>query len=92
MAKPTAHCGRFEKVGVEPGTLPVGKTKDTVAAAKGGTTVAPALVVGVIVVAGTSASPMAEHWAPVMFRIPSCAQFSSRKLRPMQAEEDDLRY
>lgn len=66
----TAQSGSFEKCGTEPATFPVGNTKPTVATSRG------LEAVGLpdardIVVAGTSASPIAEHCALVILRIPS---------------------
>ena len=56
--KLTAQSGRSEKVGSEPGTLSVGSTNDTVAAARGLEIVAPAPDNVVVL---TSASTKAEH-------------------------------
>ena len=56
--KLTAQSGRSENVGSEPGTLSVGSTNDTVAAARGLEMVAPAPD-NVVVPASTSTK--AEH-------------------------------
>ena len=66
----TAQSGSFENCGTEPSTFPVGNTKGTVAASRGLEGVGPPGARG-IVVAGTSASPIAEHCALVIFKIPS---------------------
>lgn len=66
----TAHSGRFENCGTAPETLPVGNTRGTVAASSGLDTAVPVPSDREIVVAGTSASPIAEHCGPVMLRIP----------------------
>lgn len=57
----TAHFGRLENCGTEPGASPVGNTNDTVAASRGPEKVAPTSEAGKTVVAGTRASPIAEH-------------------------------
>ena len=55
----------------EPGVSPVGNTNDTVATWRGLEKVAPAFEAGKFVVAGTRASPIAEHWRLVILRISS---------------------
>ena len=67
----TVQSGMFENCGTEPLTFPVGNTKETVAASRGLEAVGPAPGAREIVVAGTSASPIAEHCALVILRIPS---------------------
>ena len=67
----TVQSGILEKCGTEPSTFPVGNTKGTVAASRGLEAVGPAPGARDIVVAGTSASPIAEHCSLVMLRIPS---------------------
>ena len=66
----TAQSGSLEKFGTEPSTFPVGNTKPTVATSRGLEAVGPPDARD-IVVAGTSASPIAEHCALVILRIPS---------------------
>ena len=67
----TVQSGRLENRGTEPSTFPVGNTRETVAASRGLEAVGLAPGARDIVVAGTSASPIAEHCALVMLRIPS---------------------
>ena len=67
----TVQSGMLENCGTEPSTFPVGNTKGTVAASRGLVAVGPAPGARGIVVAGTSASPTAEHCALVILRIPS---------------------
>ena len=67
----TVQSGMLENCGTEPLTFPVGNTKGTVAASRGLEAVGPAPDARKIVVAGTSASPIAEHCALVILRIPS---------------------
>ena len=67
----TVQSGMLEKCGTEPSTFPVGNTKETVAASRGLEAVGPVPGAREIVVAGTSASPIAEHCALVILRIPS---------------------
>ena len=71
----TVQSGILENCGTEPLTFPVGNTKGTVAASRGLEGVGPEPGARGIVVAGTSASPTAEHCALVILRIPS-------KIRP----------
>ena len=67
----TAQFGRLENRGTEPGTFPVGNTRETVAGSMGLEAVELAPGGREIVVAGTSTSPIAEHCAFVMLRMPS---------------------
>lgn len=65
----TAHSGRSLNVGLDPGTLPVGNTNGTVAAASGPAALPPEVPVGIGVDSRTNASPIAEHCGLVMLSI-----------------------
>lgn len=67
--KLTAQRGRLENVGTEPGTFPVGNTRDTVASCSGAVTLATELGFSEAVCGTTSASPMAEHCVLVTLRM-----------------------
>ena len=71
----TAQVGILRIFDIEPGTVSVENTHETVAAMGGPEKVQLAPGAGENVVAGTSASPIAEHCALVMLRIPSLVRF-----------------